>query len=77
MTLASRLARLEQQGRPPEAPFRFLLTVDGITRDTLTGQSWPAAEYRRLHPETRTFTFNIAHARADAQVLTDREEPRP
>ena len=76
MTLDSRLARLEQRDRPPEEPFRFYLSVGGVTRDTLTGETWPEAEYRRLHPRTRTFTFSIAHAR-DAEVITDPEEPRP
>ena len=77
MTLDSRLARLEQQAKPPEEPFRFYLAAGGVTRDTLTGETWPTETFHRLHPHARTFTFNIAHARGDAEALTDQEEPRP
>ncbi len=71
MTLAARLSRLEQRGQPAEAPFRFLITAEGITRDTRTSETWPADEFQCLHPDVRRFTFTIQRARAGD------EEPTP
>ncbi len=71
MTLDARLARLEQQGQPAEEPFRFcFITAEGLTRDTLNGETWTADEFHRLHPDVRSFTFSIQRAHAGDEELT-------